>query len=60
MLLSLVPATATCAIMQSQNQFPETNRQTLDFLHPFFDCAGSHTEQAPLLEMLYHVESAKI
>jgi hypothetical protein len=46
--------------MQSQNQFPETNRQTLDFLHPFFDCAGSHTEQAPLLEMLYHVESAKI
>jgi hypothetical protein len=36
MLLRLILATARRAIMQSQNHFPEPNRQTLDFLHPIF------------------------
>jgi hypothetical protein len=37
-LLCLSPATATCTIKQTQNHFPETNRQTLDFLHPILLC----------------------
>jgi hypothetical protein len=38
------PAMATCAIMLSENQFPESNRHMLDFLHQVLLCTGSHTE----------------
>jgi hypothetical protein len=37
-LLPLVAPTVTCAVMLSQNHFPESNRYMLDFLHPFLLC----------------------
>ncbi len=42
-LLRLLLATAMCAIMLSQNHFPEPNRHRLDFPHPIYR-AGSHTK----------------
>jgi hypothetical protein len=37
-VLRLSPATATCAIMLSQNYFPESNRHILDFVHEILPC----------------------
>jgi hypothetical protein len=42
-LLTFLWTTATCAIMMSQNYFPESNRHMLEFLHPILVCR-SHTE----------------
>jgi len=42
---------ATYVTMQSQNHFPEPNRNTLDFLHPILLCRITY--RAPL-EMLFH------
>jgi hypothetical protein len=35
---SKLPATAICAIMLTQNYFPEPNRHILTFLHPILQC----------------------
>jgi hypothetical protein len=54
-LLSLLPATTTCGIMQSQNHFPEPNRHKLDFLHPFSLCRITYW--APLEMLLDNFEN---
>jgi hypothetical protein len=38
LLLCLSSATATCAIMRSQNHFPEPHQHMLDFLHLIWLC----------------------
>jgi hypothetical protein len=50
-LLSLLPDTATWAIMLSQSHFPESNRHMLDFLHIFLLWRITYW---PPLEMLLH------
>jgi hypothetical protein len=41
-MLRLVPVTVTCAVMMSQNHFPESNR--FGFSSSICYCAWSHTE----------------
>ncbi len=54
-LLRVVRATVTCAMMLSQNHFPESNGYKLDFLHSFVVCRMT-TYWAPL-EMLLGINT---
>jgi hypothetical protein len=49
-LLDLLPATANCAIMLSQNQCPVSNWHIFTFLHPILPC--KLTFSAPLETLL--------